>query len=616
MTPFPKVGIQSVFETDAFNKGLSDYKRGLNEASNKTSDAARKITESAPSGNIFSKALGGLSRGLLDIGKIAAGFVFGNLIQDGLRAATQLIPDMIGKASDLSETINKTKVVFGDAGDAILQFAETADTQLGQSKQAALDAASTFGIFGKAAGLTGDDLSSFSTDLVGLASDIASFNNASPEEVVVALGAALRGESEPMRRFGVLLNEAVLQEKALELGIISTTNEALTPQQKILAANAVIWEQTADAQGYFARTSGGLANQQRILTAQMENLKATLGNALLPVITQFITAITQFVQTDEFKAWLDAAVAGLMQFGVWLGENLPVALATAQEWFEAIQPTLAAVYTWLAENLPIAIQALSAFWTGTLQPALQAVWQFLQANVIPILQQVWDWLSVNLPPAIQALADFWSNVLQPALQRVWQFLTVDMLPVWEALGDFLGVAIPLAIKAVQGAWQNILKPVLDAIWKFLDTYIIPVFQAWWESIGGLRGAIEAVVGWIRNMTDALRNVQLPDWLTPGSPTPFETGLRGIADALSEINRMGLPAFMTGGMSAPNMSGKRYNQVSPGGVIPRYQPAMAAQPIATSVTNTSNINLGGVNIHGVASWAEFEAMLNRVIARSR
>jgi hypothetical protein len=197
--------------------------------------------------------------------------------------------DAVKSASDLSETIAKTGEIFGDSAKEVEAFAATAAKRLGQTKQQALDAASTFAIFGRSAGLAGKDLVKFSTDFTSLASDLASFNNTSPEDAINAIGSALRGEAEPLRRYGVLLDDASLRQAALELGIISTTKNALTPQQKVLAAQALIYKQTALAQGDFERTSDGLANQQRILAAQIENVKTTIGTALLPVVLEMTT---------------------------------------------------------------------------------------------------------------------------------------------------------------------------------------------------------------------------------------------------------------------------------------------------------------------------------------
>lgn len=214
-----------------------------------------------------------------DIAKTAAAaFATTKIVEFGREA--------INAAADMGETISKAGVLFGESVGNVERFAEGAASALGQSKQQALDAAATFATFGKSAGLAGADLATFSTDFVTLASDLASFNNTTPEQAIEAIGAALRGEAEPMRQFGVLLDDATLRQRALEMGITDTIKNALTPQQKVLAAQAEIFAQTSDAQGDFARTSDSLANQQKILAAEMENVKAELGEALLPVMKQ------------------------------------------------------------------------------------------------------------------------------------------------------------------------------------------------------------------------------------------------------------------------------------------------------------------------------------------
>lgn len=193
---------------------------------------------------------------------------------------TSVISPAIKAASDFQEATSKVNVVFGRASKSVKEFADGAARNLGQSKQAVLDAAGTFGTFGKAAGLAGDDLSTFTTDFVTLSTDLASFNNTSPEEAVMAIGAALRGESEPLRRYGVLLNDAVLKQEAMTLGIYDGKG-ALTAQQKVLAAQSAIYKQTNDAQGDFMRTSDGLANSQRTLKAVFEDAKIAMGQAFL-----------------------------------------------------------------------------------------------------------------------------------------------------------------------------------------------------------------------------------------------------------------------------------------------------------------------------------------------
>jgi hypothetical protein len=250
------------------------------------------------------KQVGRASAGFGRLGiamKAAAGaFIVTKAIQ-GIKTVTMA-------ASDLNESMSKTRVIFGRSAGAIEQFANQAAKSMGLSKTAALDAASTFAVFGKSAGLSGKSLTGFSTRLVTLSADLASFYNTSPEEAILAIGAALRGESEPIRRYGVLLDDATLKQQALAMGIIKTTKGSLTPQQRVLAAQAQILKQTSDAQGDFARTSGGAANQQRIFAAQVANAKAQIGVGLLPAMTSLMPVLNDVVQA-AVPAFTQAASA-------------------------------------------------------------------------------------------------------------------------------------------------------------------------------------------------------------------------------------------------------------------------------------------------------------------
>ena len=98
-----------------------------------------------------------------------------------------------------------------------------------------------------------------------LAADMASFGNVGVEETLTALQAGLRGEAEPLRRFGVLLDAATLKTKALQMGLVDNEKKALTPQAKALAAYEVILEQTLIQQDDFIRTSDGVAKQDAVL---------------------------------------------------------------------------------------------------------------------------------------------------------------------------------------------------------------------------------------------------------------------------------------------------------------------------------------------------------------
>lgn len=297
-----KIIAEYELKTDKFRqqvKGVADDLGKVEKQGKEAGDAnAKSFNNAAQSANKFGKSVKDSESQLQSIKGMATKFAGAVGIAFGVQEVLQFTKATIDAASDLEETFTKTQQLFGANTDQIVEWSKTTANSLGQSQQQALDAASTFAIFGRSAGLTGEDLVKFSTDFTGLASDLASFNNTTPEEAIQAIGAALRGEAEPMRRYGVLLDDASLRQSALKLGIISSIKEALTPQQKVLAAQAEIYRQTTAAQGDFARTSDGLANQQRILAANFANLQAEIGQALLPVMLDFVKTLNSLVKGD------------------------------------------------------------------------------------------------------------------------------------------------------------------------------------------------------------------------------------------------------------------------------------------------------------------------------
>jgi len=305
-----KIIVEFQAETTKLKKELDDLKSRLGNVETAAKDAGKNTGKALDD---VGKNANGLKDTIKNLGQqIAAAFAAREIIR--------FTKQTIDAASDLNETLSKSQQIFGDASKAVEDFASNSAKQFGQSKQQAIDAAASFGVFGKAAGLTGEDLSTFSTDLVALSADLASFGNTTPEEAALALGAALRGEAEPIRRFGVLMDEATLKQEALAMGLIETTKGALTPQQKVLAANALIFKQTADAQGDFARTSDGVANQQRILEATFKDLQTEVGQKLLPTFNSTLKSLNQILENldaDTVMSFAKAAAAAALAFGGW-----------------------------------------------------------------------------------------------------------------------------------------------------------------------------------------------------------------------------------------------------------------------------------------------------------
>lgn len=309
--------------------------------------------------------------------------------------AVKIGVDVVKAAADMGETLSKVGTLFGPAAKEVEDFADRADTALGISKQSALDGAATFATFGKSAGKSGGDLAGFSTSLLTAAGDLASFNNASPEETIAAIGAGLRGEAEPLRQFGILMDDATLRNEALKQGLISSTSEALTPQQKVLAAQAVVLSQVGAASGDFERTSGSLANQQKIAAATVENLKVKLGQGLLPIVT----AVATFINNE--------VIPGVSRFATRLSADLGPAISAVGNFItQRLVPASRELYTWFVEKIAPGIQS-------ALQPVLSGV-RSAFASVSGAVERNHESLA-TLGNAIKHVAEFASKYILPVI---------------------------------------------------------------------------------------------------------------------------------------------------------------------------------------------------------
>jgi len=204
--------------------------------------------------------------------------------------------DVIMAASNMNESLSKVQVVFGEGSAAVIKFSEDAAKNLGMSKQAALEATGTYGNLFQAFGLGQTESQKMSTSLVQLAGDMASFNNTSVDDAILALRSGLSGETEPLKKFGVALSDARLKTEALSLGLIKSTSDALSPAAKAQASYSLILKDTTLAQGDYARTSDGTANKMKTLKAEMDNAKASLGAGLLPVFNALLGVLKPAIQ--------------------------------------------------------------------------------------------------------------------------------------------------------------------------------------------------------------------------------------------------------------------------------------------------------------------------------
>lgn len=210
-------------------------------------------------------------------------------------AAAEGLSIAIDAASDLRESVSLSDSVFTENSKEVQAWAATAAGAFGQSKREALDFASNFGNAFKNVGLSLDESTDKAQEMTRLAADLGSAFNAGADEAALALRSGLLGESEPLRRFGVFLSEAATQAKAVELGI-AKAGQKLTDAQKVTARYAIIMEDTAAIQGMFGKDTSSLADAQKELGAEVENLAADVGTGLVPVLSDLVQTTSDAVR--------------------------------------------------------------------------------------------------------------------------------------------------------------------------------------------------------------------------------------------------------------------------------------------------------------------------------
>lgn len=268
-------------------------------------DVRRAFERSSASARTFGKDVTGVTatvdRSFTRIQKLAAGGFVGGVAAG---AALNQINAAVNVASNLNEQMARSNVVFGSAADAVVAWSETTAEAMGIAQDEALAAAGTFGAMFAQAGQGATQAARLSQQMVTLASDLASFNNTGIEETLVAIRSGLSGEIEPLRRFQVFLTEAAVSQRAMaDTGKDNVAQ--LTQGEKILARYNLILEQTGRQQGDYARTSESLANTQRRLSAQVRDLQADIGGALLPAVANMANVLSDAVAvTSELRGAL------------------------------------------------------------------------------------------------------------------------------------------------------------------------------------------------------------------------------------------------------------------------------------------------------------------------
>lgn len=255
-----------------------------NEAARSTERAANRMAKSTQkSSGVMRSAFSGLDGLMRKVFAVA-----------GTAALVKFGKDSIEVASSMTEVQNVVNQAFGSMAASAEEFASKSYL-FNMTALQAKKTASTYMAMGKAVGLASDQAADMAINIAALTGDMSSFFDISQDTVDVAMKAVWTGETESIKKFGVVLTQANLEEYALQRGIKKTWKE-MTQAEKTTLRYAYVMDRLAFAQGDALRTSGSWANRVRRISREFLDLKSVVGQGLINVFYNLLEPIEKAIK--------------------------------------------------------------------------------------------------------------------------------------------------------------------------------------------------------------------------------------------------------------------------------------------------------------------------------
>lgn len=298
-------------------------------------------------------------------------------------------------ASSLEQATGAVDSVFGQYASRVHEYAETAATDVGLAKSEYSQLSAVLGAQLKNMGFSLDEVGGQTNNLIGLGSDLAAMFGGTTSDAVGALSSLLRGERDPIERYGVSIKAADVAARVAAMGLSGLEGDAARAAET-QATLALLTEQTAAAQGQFAREADTAAGSQQIATAAFEDAQAKLGEQLLPLLADGALILADFsgwiAENSELVTILAAGI-GILAGGVLaISAAMRVyaaaqAIQTAAQW-ASNAAWLANPVTWIVLLVVAAIALLIAIIIVVINN-----WDELCAAIETGAQEVGSWFA-------------------------------------------------------------------------------------------------------------------------------------------------------------------------------------------------------------------------------
>lgn len=533
--------IKVIADTSGAEKAIKALENRMGDSAEIAEDFSSEAEAMGGKFDALSGALGRLG------GVVSGAFAVDKLVAFGEKA--------VSLASDLDEVQNVVDVTFGEGAGTIDAFAKSAASSFGMSELSAKQFTGTMGSMLKSMQLNDSQVMDMSTSLVGLAGDMASFYNLDAETAFEKLRSGISGETEPLKQLGINMSVANLEAFALSQGIETAYSEMTQAEQATLRYNYIM-QATADAQGDFARTSDSLANQQRIMQLNMENLTATIGNELLPFVNEFTTSFNDLlsgsITTEDFgKNMVGLATDIVIKLTQALIDGAPLLL-------DAAVGLLLGLAEGIMDSIPVVIDALPKLIGSLIDSLMQFSPKIIDAGV-KLLSSLVDDLPKIIQSVTKAVPEIVLNILSAiaknipkVMQSGFELLTalVDDLPqilrvIMEAPKQIM-TSILGGLKDRMGEIKEMGKNIVSGVWEGIKAMGTWIKNKVSDFFGGIINTAKDLLG-IHSPSRVF--AQIGDYLMLGMGEGIEDGsaaaVKAMKKAASTITRTADVAFNLG-----------------------------------------------------------------------
>lgn len=294
--------ISKIKSLSAESKGL---KNSMKELSTPTNQASKSIKNIGNSSKTASKSMSAFDRAL---SAVKTYFFVG-----AVNKLSESFSNALQNAMSFTENMNLFNISMGENSLRAGNFVDKMSAVFGMDSSNLVRTMGNFYQISHSMGMTSENAYTLSENFTKLANDLSSFYNIPINDAVVKLQAGLVGETEPLRRLGIIITENALKQTTMNLGIQKSVRD-MSEAEKMHLRYITAMQQTTNVQGDFARTINEPAQAIRILQEQLSQFSRSIGSIFMPVLGAVLPYIIAFAR---------ALTAVIEVFAKFLGYKAP-----------------------------------------------------------------------------------------------------------------------------------------------------------------------------------------------------------------------------------------------------------------------------------------------------